>query len=240
MIESATMPRQPILRLDGIGKTFTLPSGDELPILHDLDLTIHAGEVVAIVGRSGSGKSTLLNILGLLEPPTHGTFTLDGVDAGRLRDARRARLRGDVLGFIFQQFHLIDRRTALENVAEPLLYARRRDLAGRMKRAQELLDRVGLIERHHSMPHLLSGGEQQRVAIARALVRKPRVVLADEPTGALDEATGEIVLDLLLDLVRTEGVTLILVTHDRAVAQRADRIYTLHDGLLQSESELPS
>jgi len=222
----------PLLELRDIGKTFTLPSGERLEILDGLDLTVQPGEVTAVVGRSGSGKSTLLNILGLLEQPTSGAYRCEGVDVATMGDARRSRLRGEFLGFIFQQFHLLDRRTALENVAEPLLYAGASGLAGRMERAAMLLDAVGLAERAHSMPHLLSGGEQQRVAIARALVRQPRVVLADEPTGALDTATGERVLDLLLRLVRSEGVSMILVTHEQSVAARADRVLTLVDGRL--------
>lgn len=222
-----------LLELNGIGKTFVLPSGERLEILSGLDLTIGAGEVVAVAGRSGSGKSTLLNILGLLEPPTSGTFRCDGTDVSNLRDGKRAALRGAFIGFIFQQFHLMDRRTALENVAEPMLFGTASDIARRGQRAAELLEQVGLSDRAGSMPHLLSGGEQQRVAIARALARKPRVVLADEPTGALDAATGERVLTMLLDLVRAEGVTLILVTHDAAVASKADRIYRLIDGKLE-------
>jgi putative ABC transport system ATP-binding protein len=174
-----------------------------------------------------------LNILGLLEAPTQGTYRCNGIDASTLSDAKAAGLRGSFLGFIFQQFHLLDRRTALENVAEPLLYAGAGEIARRRQRAAELLEQVGLADRADSMPHLLSGGEQQRVAIARALVRKPRVVLADEPTGALDVATGERVLDLLLSLVRAEGVTLVLVTHDATVAARANRVLSLVDGRLR-------
>lgn len=225
-----------LLELTDIGKSFTLPSGKRLDVLKHLDLSINEGDVTAIVGRSGTGKSTLLNILGLLEPPTSGTYLCDGLDAARMRDAGRSRLRGEFLGFIFQQFHLMDRRTALENVAEPFLLGPTNQLASRFDRAAELLDQVGLTDRTHSMPHLLSGGEQQRVAIARALVRNPRVVLADEPTGSLDEATGERVLKLLLDIVRREGVSLILVTHDPAVAARADRTLTLADGRLHGEA----
>jgi putative ABC transport system ATP-binding protein len=225
-----------LLELTGVGKRFTLPSGERLEILNDLDLTIRPGEVTAIVGRSGSGKSTLLNILGLLEQPSSGTFLCEGCDVARMRDAKRSRLRGEFLGFIFQQFHLLDRRTALENVAEPLLYGSDGDLPGRMRRAAALLDEVGLADRAHSMPHLLSGGEQQRVAIARALVRRPRVVLADEPTGALDTSTGERVLDLLLNLVRAEQVAMILVTHEHRVAERADRVLTLTGGRLEATS----
>jgi putative ABC transport system ATP-binding protein len=219
--------------MTGVGKQFTLPSGEPLEILANLDLVIAPGEVVAVVGRSGSGKSTLLNILGLLDTPTCGTYRLDGVDTGTLRDRQRAHLRGAFLGFIFQQFHLLDRRTALENVAEPLLYAPTEALANRHERAAALLDSVGLADRAHSMPHLLSGGEQQRVAIARALVRRPRLVLADEPTGALDTVTGERVLDLLFNLVRADAVSMVLVTHEPHVAARTDRVLTLRDGRLE-------
>lgn len=229
------MANDHLMELNGVTKSFTLPTGTRLDILRDIDLTIDAGEVTAIVGRSGSGKSTLLNVLGMLDTPTSGTYLCDGADVARMRDSRRSRFRGEFLGFIFQQFHLLDRRTALENVAEPLLFASRRDLAGRFDRAAGLLDKVGLADRAQSMPHLLSGGEQQRVAIARALVRNPRVVLADEPTGSLDEATGERVLDLLFEMVRAEGAALILVTHDAAVAKRADRILTLSDGMLHPD-----
>ncbi len=221
-----------LLTLANVNKTFTLPAGNSLEVLSNLSLSVPAGEVVAIIGRSGSGKSTLLNILGLLEPPTSGMFRCNGVDVMDLSDAQLAQLRGRFLGFIFQQFHLMDRRTAIENVAEPLLYGPSKELAGRYERARSLLDQVGLTERAGSMPHLLSGGEQQRVAIARALVRNPRVILADEPTGALDATTGEMILDMLLNLVRAEGVTLLLVTHDQAVARRADRIYSLAGGQL--------
>jgi putative ABC transport system ATP-binding protein len=221
-----------------VTKVFTLPSGDRLEILRGVDLTVAAGEILAIVGRSGSGKTTLLNLLGLLDTPTSGTIRIDGKDAGTMRDAQRARLRGEVLGFIFQQFHLLDRRTALENVAEPLLLGSRQDIRERMERAMALLEQVGLADRAHSMPHLLSGGEQQRVAIARALVRNPRVVLADEPTGSLDESTGERILDLLFGLVRSRGVALVTVTHDRAIASRADRILTLSGGILRDGMEV--
>lgn len=225
----------PLLRMEGVEKTFTLPSDEQLRILSGLDLTVMPQEVIAIVGRSGSGKSTLLNLLGLLDVPTVGRITLAGRETSALNDAARSRVRGAFLGFIFQQFHLMDRRTALENVAEPLLYASASELSGRISQAQSLLQQVGLADRAHSMPHLLSGGEQQRVAIARALVRRPRLILADEPTGALDETTGERVLDLLFRLVRDGGSTMILVTHDRDVAARADRVLTLEGGRLHGE-----
>lgn len=236
MIERRATLASPLIELTNVSKTFTLPRGDRIAVLRDLDLTVRSGEVTAIVGRSGSGKSTLLNLLGLLDTPTEGSLRCAGQDVGRLSDGQRSRLRGEFLGFIFQQFHLLDRRTALENVAEPLLLGSARSITGRMARAQTLLDQVGLIDRMHSMPHLLSGGEQQRVAIARALVRAPQVILADEPTGALDEATGNRVLDLLVELARAEGVALIVVTHDRSVAARADRILTLLAGQLVDDT----
>jgi putative ABC transport system ATP-binding protein len=222
----------PILELNQVGKVYTLPSGEELAVLRDLDLALAPGELVAVVGRSGSGKSTLLNILGLLDRPSSGACRIDGGNVSTLSDAKTSALRGRFLGFIFQQFHLLDRRTALENVAEPMLYAGAAGLSDRKRRAMDLLGQVGLSERADSMPHMLSGGEQQRVAIARALVRQPRVVLADEPTGALDVSTGRSVLDLLIDLVRSEGVTLVLVTHDREIAGRADRVLELANGRL--------
>jgi putative ABC transport system ATP-binding protein len=226
-----------LLALEGVAKAYTLPSGERLKILGGLDLTVQRGEVVAIVGRSGSGKSTLLNLLGLLDQPDSGSYRCDGVETSALSDARRSRLRGEFFGFIFQQFHLLDRRTALDNVAEPLLFAKKGELSQRHRRAATLLEEVGLSARAQSMPHLLSGGEQQRVAIARALARRPRVLLADEPTGALDETTGERVLNLLLDLVRRENASLILVTHERSVADRADRVLTLTGGRLEDRAE---
>lgn len=226
-----------LLELTNISKSFELPNGETIQVLSDLDLTIQRGEVLAIVGKSGSGKSTLLNVLGLLEHPSTGTYKLGDTETTALGERKRARIRGDEIGFVFQQFHLLDRRTALENVAEPTLYGASRLLPGRFDRARELLAAVEMSHRESSMPHLLSGGEQQRVAIARALQRQPRLLLADEPTGALDEETGEQVLDLLLSLVRTTGMTLILVTHDPDIAARADRVLRMTHGRLTPEGE---
>lgn len=222
----------PVLELESVAKTVVLPTGDRLNILSDVSISVAGGEVVAIVGRSGSGKSTLLNILGLLDTVTSGRFTLSGVDVREQADAELARLRGEHIGFVFQQFHLFDRRNALENVSEPLLFGGGAARRSRRETATAILERVGLGARRFSYPGQLSGGEQQRVAIARALVRKPRIVLADEPTGALDATTGEMILDLLMSLVRTEGVTLMLVTHDMEIARRADRILMLGEGRL--------
>jgi len=221
-----------LLTMTNVAKSFRLPTGDRLDILRELNLSIAAREFVAIVGRSGSGKSTMLNLFGLLDTPSRGAYTCDGIDVTTMGDARRSRLRGEFFGFVFQQFYLLDRRTALENVAEPMLLGSRRDVAGRFERARQMLERVGLADRAQSMPHLLSGGEQQRVAIARALVRQPRVILADEPTGSLDEVTSGLVLDLLISTARHEGATLVLVTHDMEVAHRAGRILTLAGGTL--------
>lgn len=220
------------LRLTGVGREVRLPDGGLLPILTDVDLTVAAGEHVSIVGRSGSGKSTLLNVLGLLDSPTSGEYLLDGQDTGRLRGRRRARLRGECFGFVFQQFNLLPRRTAAENVAAPLLYARGREFLTRGRTAREVLDRVGLGDRADQVPERLSGGEQQRVAIARALVRRPRVVLADEPTGALDVDTGRAVMALLAEATAERGAALVTITHDLSVAALADRQLRLDAGRL--------
>jgi putative ABC transport system ATP-binding protein len=221
-----------LLALAGISREVLLPDGSVLPILTGVDLDVGPGEHVSIVGRSGSGKSTLLNLLGLLDSPTSGTYLLDGEPTDRLRSRRRSRLRGEVFGFVFQQFNLLPRRTAVENVAAPLLYARGRDYLGRRRAAAEMLDLVGLGARADQVPERLSGGEQQRVAIARALVRRPRVVLADEPTGALDVETGAQVMALLDRATSETGAALITITHDLSVAALADRRYRLEAGRL--------
>ncbi|KQS56824.1 ABC transporter ATP-binding protein [Geodermatophilus sp. Leaf369] len=220
------------LQLTGVGRDVRLPDGGVLPILTGVDLTVAAGEHVSIVGRSGSGKSTLLNVLGLLDSPTAGEYLLDGQDTARLRGRRRARLRGECFGFVFQQFNLLPRRTAAENVAAPLLYAHGKDFLRRGRTAREVLDRVGLGDRADQVPERLSGGEQQRVAIARALVRRPRVVLADEPTGALDVETGRAVMALLAEAAAEQGAALVTITHDLAVAALADRQLRLEAGRL--------
>ncbi|MCZ2805093.1 MULTISPECIES: ABC transporter ATP-binding protein [unclassified Modestobacter] len=221
-----------LLELSGIGRDVRLPDGSLLPVLAGVDLSIAAGEHVSIVGRSGSGKSTLLNVLGLLDSPTAGTYLLDGQPTDALGGRRRSRLRGETFGFVFQQFNLLPRRTAEENVAAPLLYARGRDFLTRNRAARAMLDRVGLGPRALSVPEKLSGGEQQRVAIARALVRGPRVVLADEPTGALDVETGAAVMALLAEVTAENGAALVTITHDLSVAALAGRRFRLDHGRL--------
>ncbi|MBZ2197679.1 ABC transporter ATP-binding protein [Occultella gossypii] len=221
-----------LLELRGITRTVRLPDDSRLDILRGVDLSVGAGEHISIVGRSGTGKSTLLNILGLLDAPTDGEYLLDGTPIGRLGNRRRARRRGDDFGFVFQQFNLLPGRTALENVIAPLLYARGRTFWRRHSIAASMLERMGLGDRLESKPEQLSGGEQQRVAIARALVRTPRVILADEPTGALDVDTGAEIMSMLDEIASDTGAVLIAITHDLAVAARATRHFRLGEGVL--------
>jgi putative ABC transport system ATP-binding protein len=215
-----------MIELRGISKT--VPSGaGSLTILHPLDLTIDAGRVVAITGPSGSGKSTLLGLLAGLDAPSSGSVILDGVDITALDEDSLARLRGTRIGFVFQFFHLLPSLTALENVLVPMEIAGVPQAAAR---AKSLLDEVGLRDRGHHYPSQLSGGEQQRVAIARALANNPPILLADEPTGNLDSATGHSVIELLLAVNRTRKTTLVLVTHDPELAAVADVAIALRDG----------
>ena len=198
-----------------------------LDILRDIDFQLAHKETVAIVGASGSGKSTLLSIIAGLDTPTRGTVRLDGQDLFALDEDDRAALRAQKIGFVFQSFQLMGNLTALENVMLPLELAGRRDAR---KRAGEMLEHVGLGQRLGHYPKVLSGGEQQRVALARAFVVQPAVLLADEPTGSLDFATGETIMQLMFDLNREQGTTLVLVTHDRGIAQRCERCITIEAG----------
>ena len=226
-----------LLRVHGLRKHYR--SGDRtLEVLRGVDFAVDPGEFVAVVGQSGSGKSTLLHLMGLLDAPAAGTIELDGVRVDDLSTARRDRLRNTAIGMVFQAYHLLPELDALENVLAPLMvrhgilewFRVRGELTSR---ARGLLERFGLGGRLHHKPRQLSGGEMQRVAIARALVGRPRLLLADEPTGNLDEATGAEILDTLCDLNRRDGLSIVLVTHDVAIARRADRIVRLAAGRVE-------
>jgi putative ABC transport system ATP-binding protein len=222
---------RPVLELNGVTKHY--PGTPPVRALDGVDLTVSTGEFVVIVGPSGSGKSTLMNVVGALQRPTSGTVRIDGRDISRLGDRRLTAVRGRRIGFVFQQFHLVERLTALENVADGLLYAgvARRQ---RLREANDALDAVGLAERARHRPGTLSGGERQRVAIARALVGDPAIVLADEPTGNLDSRTSDAIVGLLADLHR-RGRTIVLITHDRDVAARAPRRVAILDGRITED-----
>ncbi len=215
-----------IVEMENIRRSF----GDgtaQVVALDGVDLSIEAGEFIAIVGASGSGKSTLLQILGCLDRADGGSFLLDGCDVQSFTGREMARVRNETIGFVFQSFHLLGDRNAIENVALPLEYRRAKTSPSRPR---EVLERVGLLDRVLHLPSQLSGGERQRVAIARALVKDPRLLLCDEPTGNLDSDSGMQVLDLLSDLRNELNTTLVLVTHDAQVASRADRVLNLKDG----------
>lgn len=214
--------RDLVLRVEHLSKTYSIPNG-KLQILQDVDLQVQHGEFIAITGPSGSGKTTLLSLLGALDSPDSGEIWLDEIAVHRLRGAAAADFRREQIGFVFQLFYLLPNLTALENVMAPLLPYRRKLSFDLKKRAQKLLERVGLGDRQGHPPARLSGGEQQRVAIARALVNRPRIVLADEPTGNLDPSTGIEVLEVLRELQRTGNQTLIMVTHNSQLATLADR-----------------
>ncbi|MBM3606252.1 MAG: ABC transporter ATP-binding protein [Alphaproteobacteria bacterium] len=216
-----------VLSLTGICRSYD-QGGTRVDALRGVDLAVAEGEAVAIMGPSGSGKSTLLGIMGCLEPATSGSYLLAGQDVSQLLPAALADLRGRFLGFVFQSFNLLPRLTALENVELPLLYARM-PVRQRRQAARDMLAAVGLADRMDHLPSQLSGGQQQRVAIARALVNRPRLILADEPTGALDTATGREILSLLRQ-VNARGTALVVVTHDPAIAAQLDRCIHLRDG----------
>ena len=226
MSEPTQSPAKPIIAVEHVFKSVTDSTGT-LDILRDIDFRLESGETVAIVGASGSGKSTLLSIIAGLDTPTRGTVRLDGQDLFALSEDGRAALRAQKVGFVFQSFQLMGNLTALENVMLPLELADRSDAR---KAATEMLKHVGLGQRLGHYPKVLSGGEQQRVALARAFVMQPAVLLADEPTGSLDFATGETIMQLMFDLNREQGTTLVLVTNDRAIAQRCDRLISIEAG----------
>jgi putative ABC transport system ATP-binding protein len=218
-----------VMELVGVRKTYPGP----VEVLHGIDLRIGRGELISIVGPSGSGKSTMLHLMGTLDLPTTGTVLINGVDVASLSDRQLSSFRARTLGFVFQQFYLIDGVSAIDNVANGLLYSGI-PRSGRRSAAVAALKRVGLGHRLNSPPAKLSGGERQRVAIARALIARPSIVLADEPTGSLDSQTGQEVLSLLREL-NIDGTTVIVITHDPAVAEAMDRQVTIRDGLIVSD-----
>ncbi|MGW4200087.1 ABC transporter ATP-binding protein [Streptomyces sp. NPDC004726] len=226
------MNEGPVIEFRQVGLTY--PGPPPVPALRSCDLTVERGEFVTVVGPSGSGKSTFLNIVGLLDSPTTGHYLLDGVDTSALRDAERTALRGRRIGFVFQSFHLLPHRSALENVALALVY-NGAPRARRKADALEALERVGLGHRAASVPTRLSGGERQRVAIARALVARPSLLLCDEPTGNLDTANTRSVLALLEEL-HQDGMTVLVITHDLGVAERGARTVAIRDGILREQT----
>ncbi|MBS3151748.1 ABC transporter ATP-binding protein [Candidatus Woesearchaeota archaeon] len=222
------MKKEKIIVLNEVWKIYKMDEVD-FPALQGMNLDVKKGEFLAVVGPSGSGKSTALNAIGALDVPTKGVIYLDEKDISKLSESELAQIRGKKIGFVFQSFHLIPSLSALENVALPMTF-QRISITERMKRAEELLILVGLKDKLNNLPSQLSGGQSQRVAIARALANNPEVILADEPTGNLDSKTGVEILNLLKNLNKKEGKTLIVVTHDEKIAKEADRIAYLQDG----------
>ncbi len=226
--------KTPIIQMQGIKKSFFIGMPNELEVLHGIDLTVNEGEFLAIVGESGSGKSTLMNIIGALDKSTAGTYTLDGIDVNSADDFALSRVRNKKIGFVFQTFNLIGRQSALKNVELPMLY-NGISKKERTARAKELLEQVGMTDRMKHKPNELSGGQKQRVAIARAMANDPAIILADEPTGALDSATSDKVMEIFKTLNRDMGKTIVLITHNRELAEQCSRILTLRDGRFTEE-----
>lgn len=223
-----------VINLQGIIKRFYVGKPNELEILHGIDLQVKEGEFLSIVGESGSGKSTLMNIIGALDRPTKGDYQLAGVDVCRAKDKELSQIRNQQIGFVFQTYNLIARTTALANVELPMLYrgtAKRQ----RTERAKELLHMVGMSDRMSHRSDELSGGQKQRVAIARAMGNNPSIILADEPTGALDSKTGRLIMDIFHKLHEEQGKTIVLITHSKELAEETQRILTLKDGTIVGE-----
>ena len=221
--------------MEKIIKTYYEGKPNELEILHGIDLTVHKGEFVSIVGESGSGKSTLMNIIGVLDRQTAGNYFLEGQDVNMMSDEVRSAIRNRRIGFVFQNFNLLPRANALKNVMVPLRYGEERVKNGK-ERAMEMLAMVGMEERANHRPNELSGGQKQRVAIARAMMNDPAIILADEPTGALDSKTGHMVMDLFHRLHEEQGKTIVLITHSQELASETQRIVTLLDGNIVADN----
>lgn len=225
---------EPVIRMENIIKTYYQGKPNELEILHGIDLTVDQGEFVSIVGESGSGKSTLMNIIGVLDRQTAGNYYLEGQDVNGMTDEVRSAVRNRRIGFVFQNFNLLPRANALKNVMVPLMYGEQR-MKNQKERAMEMLAMVGMEERAMHRPNELSGGQKQRVAIARAMMNDPAIILADEPTGALDSKTGHMVMDLFHKLHEEQGKTIVLITHSQELAAETQRIVTLMDGEIVSD-----
>ena len=223
-----------VIEMKGIKKSFFIGKPNELEVLHGIDLTVNEGEFLAIVGESGSGKSTLMNIIGALDKCTEGSYYLDGTDINAAGDKELSAIRNRQVGFVFQTFNLIGRQNALKNVELPMLYGGYTKKE-RTTRAKQLLDEVGMLDRVKHRPNELSGGQKQRVAIARAMANDPSIILADEPTGALDSKTSDKVMDIFKELTREKGKTIVLITHNNELAEQCDRILTLRDGQFVDE-----
>lgn len=226
--------RRLIIDLKGIKKRFFEGTENEIEVLKGIDLQVYEGEFVSIVGASGSGKSTLMNIIGALDRASEGSYLLDGVDINQADDSELSHIRNKKIGFVFQTYNLIPRTSALKNVERPMLYAKVPG-AERTERAKELLKLVGMEDRMKHNPDELSGGQKQRVAIARAMANHPAILLADEPTGALDSKTGRLIMDIFHQLNREQGMTIVLITHSDNLAEETGRIFTLMDGEIIGE-----
>lgn len=233
--QEATMEteRKVIIDMHNIVKKYFIGQPNELEVLHGVDIKIYEGEFVAIVGQSGSGKSTLMNVMGALDLPTSGEYMLDDVDMLKAEEDELSAIRNKKIGFVFQTYNLIARTTALKNVELPMLYAGMSKRA-RMKRSEELLHMVEMDGRMEHTPDELSGGQKQRVAIARAMANNPALILADEPTGALDSGTGRLIMDIFHKLNKEQGKTIVLITHSPELAEETQKIFTLHDGRIIS------
>ncbi|MBE6012784.1 ABC transporter ATP-binding protein [Anaeropeptidivorans aminofermentans] len=226
-----------VIDMKKIVKSFYTNTPNELEILHGIDLTVSKGEFISIVGQSGSGKSTLMNIIGALDKPTKGEYELDGVNINELNDIELSDIRNQKIGFVFQTFNLIPRSSALKNVELPMLY-KGISASERSYKAKELLKLVEMEDRANHKPNELSGGQKQRVAIARSIANDPAIILADEPTGALDSKTGRLVMDIFHKLHKEQGKTIILITHNEELAKETERIITLKDGMITNEKAL--